>query len=98
MTMDHGPRTKDQGPMTKRNSARSAEIARETKETRVRVMLNLDGAGKCSPHTGVGFLDHMLDLLARHSLVDLEVMAEGDLQVDYHHTVEDVGIVLGQAL
>src|SRR5579862_2675303 len=84
--------------MTKRNSARSGEIARETKETRVRVAVNLDGTGKCSPHTGVGFLDHMLDLLARHSLIDLEVMAEGDLQVDFHHTVEDVGIVLGQAL
>ena len=90
--------------MTKRRTAlgrgrrRTAEIRRETKETKVVVALNLDGSGKSSIHTGVGFVDHMLDLLARHSLVDLNVEAEGDLQVDAHHTVEDVGIVLGQAL
>src|SRR5437763_11674670 len=77
---------------------RKAEISRQTKETKVQVALDLDGSGKCAPHTGVGFFDHMLDLLARHSLIDLEVNAEGDLQVDAHHTVEDVGIVLGQAL
>jgi len=64
----------------------------------VRLSLDLDGSGTSSIHTGVGFLDHMLDLLARHSLVDLSVEAEGDLQVDAHHTVEDVGIVLGQVL
>jgi imidazoleglycerol-phosphate dehydratase len=77
---------------------RSAEIARQTKETRVKVALNLDGTGKSAPETGVGFLNHMLDLLARHALVDLTVNAEGDLEVDAHHTVEDVGIVLGQVL
>jgi imidazoleglycerol-phosphate dehydratase len=84
--------------MSKRTSGRRAEIARKTKETQVRVALDLDGAGKTAPSTGVGFFDHMLELLGRHSLMDLEVEAEGDLQVDAHHTVEDVGIVLGQAL
>ena len=77
---------------------RAAEISRVTKETKVRVALNLDGGGKCGCRTGVGFFDHMLDLLARHSLIDLTVHAEGDLQVDAHHTVEDVGIVIGQAI
>jgi imidazoleglycerol-phosphate dehydratase len=77
---------------------RTAEIFRQTKETKVKVSINLDGAGKTSAETGVGFFDHMLDLLGRHSLIDLTVQAEGDLQVDAHHTVEDVGIVLGQAL
>jgi len=80
------------------NSGRSAEVSRKTKETRVRVALNLDGTGKSAPATGVGFLNHMLDLFAKHSLIDLTVDAEGDLEVDAHHTVEDVGIVLGQAL
>ncbi len=84
--------------MPKRNGGRKAEISRQTKETQVSLSLDLDGAGRSSPHTGVGFFDHMLDLLARHSLIDLEVNAEGDLQVDAHHTVEDVGIVLGQAI
>jgi imidazoleglycerol-phosphate dehydratase len=79
-------------------SGRKVEISRQTKETKVRVAIDLDGAGRTAPHTGVGFFDHMLDLLGRHSLIDLEVEAEGDLQVDAHHTVEDVGIVLGQAL
>jgi imidazoleglycerol-phosphate dehydratase len=77
---------------------RTSDISRQTKETKVHVALNLDGAGKTSAATGVGFFDHMLDLLGRHSLIDLTVSAEGDLQVDFHHTVEDVGIVLGQAL
>jgi imidazoleglycerol-phosphate dehydratase len=77
---------------------RTAQLTRQTKETKVELSLNLDGKGRTSVHTGVGFFDHMLDLLGRHSLIDLEVMAEGDLQVDSHHTVEDVGIVLGQAL
>ena len=77
---------------------RTAELSRSTRETKIRLALNLDGKGKTSVSTGVGFFDHMLDLLGRHSLVDLEVKAEGDLQVDAHHTVEDVGIVLGQAL
>ncbi len=77
---------------------RTAQLTRQTRETKVELSLNLDGQGRTSVHTGVGFFDHMLDLLGRHSLIDLEVMAEGDLQVDSHHTVEDVGIVLGQAL
>jgi imidazoleglycerol-phosphate dehydratase len=77
---------------------RTAEIFRETRETKVRVQLNLDATGKTQAETGVGFFDHMLDLLGRHSLIDLFANAEGDLQVDAHHTVEDVGIVLGQAL
>ena len=84
--------------MPKTPSSRSAEISRQTKETRVKISLNLDGSGKSSAETGVGFLNHMLDLLARHSLIDLAVNAEGDLEVDSHHTVEDVGIVLGQTL
>ena len=77
---------------------RAAKISRQTKETKVELALNLDGRGVASAHTGVGFFDHMLDLLSRHGLIDLDVRAEGDLQVDAHHTVEDVGIVLGQAL
>ncbi|MGD1277812.1 MAG: imidazoleglycerol-phosphate dehydratase HisB [Tepidisphaeraceae bacterium] len=77
---------------------RTAEISRQTKETKVKVAINLDGTGKTAVETGVGFFDHMLDLLGRHSLIDLSAQAEGDLQVDAHHTVEDVGIVLGQAL
>ena len=77
---------------------RSASVARRTGETEVTVTLNLDGSGSYQVATGVGFFDHMLELLARHSLVDLEVKAKGDLHVDMHHTVEDVGIVIGQAL
>ena len=84
--------------MAKQPSSRSAELLRQTKETRVKISLNLDGSGKSSPETGVGFFNHMLDLFARHSLIDLAVNAEGDLEVDHHHTVEDVGIVLGQVL
>ena len=77
---------------------RTARLSRQTKETKVELSLNLDGRGEASVHTGIGFFDHMLDLLARHSLIDLDAHAEGDLHVDLHHTVEDVGIVLGQAL
>ncbi len=77
---------------------RMASIKRKTGETSVEVSLSLDGEGTYSVLTGIGFLDHMLALFARHSLIDLEVKAEGDLQVDMHHTVEDVGITLGQAL
>jgi imidazoleglycerol-phosphate dehydratase len=77
---------------------RTAEINRKTNETNITLSINLDGAGVSSIHTGVGFFDHMLDLLARHSLIDLAVTATGDLHIDAHHTVEDVGIVLGQAL
>ena len=78
--------------------SRAAEKVRETKETQIRLSLALDGAGAGARDTGVGFLDHMLDLLARHGRLDLEVRATGDLQTGAHHTVEDVGIVLGQAL
>jgi imidazoleglycerol-phosphate dehydratase len=78
--------------------SRSAEIDRETAETQIHVTLGLDGAGGGSRETGVGFLDHMLDLLARHGHLDLEVRATGDLETGAHHTVEDVGICLGQAL
>src|SRR5438552_4261083 len=77
---------------------RSTSISRKTKETNIKLSLNLDGAGSGTSNTGVGFFDHMLDLLTRHSLIDLTVEAQGDLQVDAHHTVEDVGIVLGQAI
>jgi imidazoleglycerol-phosphate dehydratase len=77
---------------------RNATLARNTKETQIELTLNLDGEGKASIATGVGFFDHMLDLLARHSLIDLTITANGDLHIDAHHTVEDVGIVLGQAL
>ncbi len=78
--------------------ARRATCERRTAETRVRVSLNLDGAGRARIRTGVGFLDHMLTLVARHALVDLQVRCAGDLEVDDHHSVEDVGIALGQAV
>jgi imidazoleglycerol-phosphate dehydratase len=78
--------------------SRSAEIERQTAETQVRVSLVLDGTGSGERDTGVGFLDHMLDLLARHGHLDLVVQAQGDLQTGAHHTVEDVGICIGQAL
>jgi imidazoleglycerol-phosphate dehydratase len=78
--------------------SRSGEASRQTKETNVRVRLALDGSGRATVGTGIGFFDHMLEALARHALYDLDVVATGDLHVDAHHTVEDVGIVLGQAL
>ena len=77
---------------------RSATITRKTTETTIAVSLNLDGSGTSNIATGVGFFDHMLDQLAKHALIDLEVTAKGDLHIDDHHTVEDVGIALGQAL
>ena len=77
---------------------RSASVTRKTNETEISVDLMLDGAGKADIATGVGFFDHMLDQIARHSLVDLTVRAKGDLHIDQHHTVEDVGIAMGQAL
>lgn len=77
---------------------RTAEIRRETAETKIVLSLNLDGTGQSQLATGIGFFDHMLNLLARHSLIDLRVEAKGDLHVDAHHTVEDVGICLGQGL
>ncbi len=77
---------------------RNATVKRETKETRITLSLDLDGAGDGTVDTGIGFLNHMLELLKKHALIDLTVKAEGDLDVDYHHTVEDVGLVFGQAL
>jgi len=77
---------------------RTAEVVRQTKETRIRVRLDLDGTGKSQIVTGVGFFDHMLESFARHGGIDLEVETKGDLHIDMHHTVEDTGIVIGQAV
>ncbi|MCQ2395997.1 MAG: imidazoleglycerol-phosphate dehydratase HisB [Kiritimatiellae bacterium] len=77
---------------------RTAEIARATKETQIQVRLNLDGEGKGVIDTGIGFFNHMLELLKKHALIDLDVTCKGDLDVDYHHSVEDVGLAFGQAL
>ncbi|MBJ7469017.1 MAG: imidazoleglycerol-phosphate dehydratase, partial [Rhodoferax sp.] len=82
---------------TGEGAARSAEVTRNTAETRIRVALNLDGSGQAQLSTGIGFFDHMLDQIARHGLIDLDIQAQGDLHIDGHHTVEDVGITLGQA-
>jgi imidazoleglycerol-phosphate dehydratase len=78
--------------------ARTAKVERNTKETRIAVEVNLDGEGRADLATGVPFLDHMLDQLARHGMIDLTVRAAGDLHIDAHHTVEDIGIALGQAV
>ncbi|MFH3481498.1 MULTISPECIES: imidazoleglycerol-phosphate dehydratase HisB [unclassified Xanthobacter] len=77
---------------------RKADIVRETKETKISVSVDLDGTGKSDISTGIGFLDHMLDAIARHARFDLTIKAVGDLHIDFHHTTEDVGIVLGQAV
>jgi imidazoleglycerol-phosphate dehydratase len=77
---------------------RAAQIRRETKETNIRVAVDLDGSGRCSVATGIGFFDHMLEQIARHGAIDLEIEAQGDLHIDGHHTVEDVGIALGRAV
>jgi len=77
---------------------RTAEVVRNTQETRISVKVNLDGAGVSRLATGIGFFDHMLDQIARHGMIDLEIEARGDLHIDGHHTVEDVGIALGQAV
>jgi len=79
-------------------NARTADVSRNTAETKIRVQLNLDGTGQSKLATGIGFFDHMLDQIARHGLIDLDIHAEGDLHIDGHHTVEDVGITLGQAV
>jgi imidazoleglycerol-phosphate dehydratase len=77
---------------------RIAQVARNTAETRITVRVNLDGSGQAKLHTGIGFFDHMLDQIARHGMIDLDIQADGDLHIDGHHTVEDVGIALGQAV
>jgi imidazoleglycerol-phosphate dehydratase len=81
-----------------RAAGRTAQVARKTKETEIKVKLNLDGSGAYSVSTGIGFLDHMLEQLSRHSLIDLEVRAKGDLHIDFHHTTEDTGIAIGEAV
>lgn len=78
--------------------ARQADVRRNTAETQIRVSVNLDGTGQAELHTGIGFFDHMLDQIVRHGLIDLVIEAQGDLHIDGHHTVEDVGITLGQAV
>ena len=77
---------------------RTATVTRNTLETRITVSVNLDGSGKTEFATGISFLEHMLDQIARHGLIDLDIKAEGDIHIDYHHTVEDIGITLGQAV
>ncbi len=79
-------------------AARTAEVTRNTAETKIQVKINLDGTGQSRLSTGIGFFDHMLDQIARHGLIDLDIQADGDLHIDGHHTVEDVGITLGQAV
>ena len=79
-------------------NARIAQVSRDTKETQIRVQVNLDGTGQSKLSTGIGFFDHMLEQIARHGLIDLDIQAKGDLHIDGHHTVEDVGIALGMAI
>ena len=81
-----------------RQTARQGKVERKTKETEIAVAVDLDGSGKSEISTGIGFLDHMLDQLSRHSLIDLKVKAKGDLHIDYHHTTEDTGICIGEAV
>jgi len=85
-------------PMSKPASSRRATVERKTKETQIRVTVNLDGSGLYKVKTGIGFLDHMMEQLSRHSLMDLEVEATGDLHIDFHHTTEDVAICIGEAV
>ncbi len=84
--------------MSQNTPQRNASRTRQTKETQICVDLNLDGTGEYEVSTGIGFLDHMLEQLSRHSLIDLKVVAEGDLHIDFHHTTEDTGIVIGEAV
>ena len=85
-------------PYTAKTATRTAEVSRKTTETDIRLALDLDGTGNAELHTGIGFFDHMLEQIARHGLIDLRVHCQGDLHIDGHHTVEDIGIALGQAL
>jgi imidazoleglycerol-phosphate dehydratase len=80
------------------DNARQASVERQTKETQISISVNLDGSGQLEVETGLPFLDHMLDQIARHGLIDLSIIAKGDLEIDAHHTVEDIGITLGQAV
>jgi imidazoleglycerol-phosphate dehydratase len=84
--------------MTRRTPVRQGKVERNTKETRIKASLVLDGTGQYKVATGIGFLDHMIEQLSRHSLIDIELEAEGDLHIDFHHTTEDCGIVIGMAL
>ena len=84
--------------MTEATATRTATIERKTNETSVKVSVNLDGTGTARIATGVGFFDHMLDQLARHSLIDMEIETHGDLHIDDHHTVEDTGIAIGPSI
>jgi imidazoleglycerol-phosphate dehydratase len=93
-----GTAARKHGRSAARRATRNATIARDTRETKITVTVNLDGSGRALVSTGVPFLDHMLDQVARHAMIDLEVRAQGDLHIDAHHTVEDIGIVLGQAV
>jgi len=81
-----------------KNAKRIAKVVRKTKETSITVEINLDGSGKSAISTGIPFLDHMLELFAKHGLFDLDISAKGDLKIDFHHTIEDLGIVLGDAI
>ncbi|MEO8388148.1 imidazoleglycerol-phosphate dehydratase HisB [Polaromonas sp.] len=85
-------------PLLAPSLPRTAEVSRNTAETQITVKLNLDGTGQANLSTGIGFFDHMLDQIARHGLIDLDIQAKGDLHIDGHHTVEDVGITFGQAV
>jgi len=89
--------TTTSAPTATTPAARTAEVSRNTAETKIRVRVNLDGTGQAKLSTGIGFFDHMLEQIARHGMIDLEIEAQGDLHIDGHHTVEDVGITLGQA-
>ncbi len=89
--------TTTSAPTASTPAARTAEVSRNTAETKIRVRVNLDGTGQAKLSTGIGFFDHMLEQIARHGMIDLEIEAQGDLHIDGHHTVEDVGITLGQA-
>jgi imidazoleglycerol-phosphate dehydratase len=85
-------------PLTAALGGRIAEVSRNTAETKIKVRVNLDGTGLAKLNTGIGFFDHMLDQIARHGMLDLDIAADGDLHIDGHHTVEDIGITLGQAV
>lgn len=96
--MEGGSKTQGKGAPAGAGGGRRATVERSTKETRISVAVDLDGRGESDVSTGIGFLDHMLEQLSRHSAIDLTVKAEGDLHIDYHHTTEDTGIVIGQAV